>query len=565
MEQLTSQYHINHTNLNLRKQFIDLSPEKVQILKKLTKWADRVADPMSKEFYDKQFAFVETRTFFEEYAQRKHITVEQLRPRLEKTQANYFRQIFQEAATGDFGPDYFERRLKVGQLHNIINLPLKWYVGSYTIYQTLVRKYLLKSFWHRPAWRAKAEQAIFEVFNYDIQAVSDAFFYDYLQSIGLDLQSVQVKRNEHDLSEYYDILKTTVRNTLEETTRTSQALSEASVQLAHIAEQAGQATNQVAVTMQQLAEGVSHQAEGVSQMAGSIGQMSRAIEGVAHGAQEQAAAVNQTAQISTRLSTAIQQVTANVDRLGIVKEKVQLSARQVKELGKRSDQIGAIVGTIDEIASQTNLLALNAAIEAARAGEHGKSFSVVADEVRKLAERSSTSTKEIAELIKSVQRTVTEAVEAMDQSTIEVERQVSEISEATERMSSSSGEMIRAMESVSVVVEENTAATQQMAANSLEVTEAIDTIASISQENSAAVEEVSAAAEQISAQAVEVADSAQILNGMAQTLQELLSHFKLAKTVSRSAQAIQVTPSDAPPEMMHAVLAGSNGKNGYHK
>jgi methyl-accepting chemotaxis protein len=65
-------------------------------------------------------------------------------------------------------------------------------------------------------------------------------------------------------------------------------------------------------------------------------------------------------------------------------------------------QIGAIVQPIDEIAAQTNLLALNAATEAARAGEHGKGFAVVADEVRKLAERSSTATKEITELISGI-------------------------------------------------------------------------------------------------------------------------------------------------------------------
>jgi methyl-accepting chemotaxis protein len=391
-----------------------------------------------------------------------------------------------------------------------------------------------------------------------------------------------------------------LRQLVGQVAESAEGVSAASEQLASAAHQAGDATSQIATTIQQVAQGTSQQTQAVTQTAAAVEQMSRAIDGVAKGAQEQATAVGKASALTAQISQAIEQVARSaqsgaqsaaqaaataqtgvktveetVRGMAAIQAKVGLSAEKVKEMGQRSQQIGAIVETIDDIASQTNLLALNAAIEAARAGEHGKGFAVVADEVRKLAERASAATKEIAELIRSIQHTVAEAVAAMDEGAKEVElgasrageagqalaeirqvveavnQQVEAISAAAQHMAASSNELVAAMDAVSAVVEENTAATEEMAAGSTEVTQAIEHIASVSEQNSAAVQEVSAAAEQMSAQVEEVNASAQALSEMAQTLQELVAQFRLSQdgaqaTHATKPQARKATPAPKP-------------------
>ncbi len=368
-----------------------------------------------------------------------------------------------------------------------------------------------------------------------------------------------------------------LREAISSVSNNSNQVSEASLQLAHSAEQAGQATSQIATTIQQVARGTAQQSESVNTTAASVDQMTHAIDGVAKGAQEQAAAANKAATITGQLSSAIEQVAGNAQAVvqqstaasnaaqkgttkventlqGMqnIKQRVGVSAEKVQEMGSRSDQIGEIVVTIEDIASQTNLLALNAAIEAARAGEAGKGFAVVADEVRKLAERASSATKEIGGLIKSIQQTVAEAVHAMDEGALEVDKgvvmaneagaalndilkaaeavnqQAEQAAAAAEEMSASANELVFAVDSVSAVVEENTAATEQMSAGSTMVTQAIENIASVSEENSAAVEEVSASTEEMSAQVEEVTASAQSLADLARQLQAVVKQFKLS-------------------------------------
>ncbi|MHC1698932.1 MAG: methyl-accepting chemotaxis protein [Geobacteraceae bacterium] len=161
-----------------------------------------------------------------------------------------------------------------------------------------------------------------------------------------------------------------------------------------------------------------------------------------------------------------------------IADKVKESSLTVEGLGSRSDQIGAIVGTIEDIADQTNLLALNAAIEAARAGEHGRGFAVVADEVRALAERTTRATKEIGEMIKSIQQETRGAVTTMEDGVREVETGTSEAGKSGEALA----EILQQINTVSLQVSQIATAAEQQTATTSEISSNILQITTVTQE-----------------------------------------------------------------------------------
>lgn len=352
-------------------------------------------------------------------------------------------------------------------------------------------------------------------------------------------------------------------------------LNASSAQLASAAGQASDVTQQISDTVQQVAIGTSQQAEYSTRTSELVEKMAGTMVKVENGTKDQGKAAAKAAELTSSLSEAIRQVEGNaravtrdsnkaseaakngtsivestIEGMNRIQSKVGISAQKVQEMGNRSKQIGAIVETIDDIASQTNLLALNAAIEAARAGEHGKGFAVVADEVRKLAERSSVATGEIGQLIKGIQQTVEEAVKAMNEGSKEVQNgadlanesgkalknilaaaeavyhQANQATEATVRMNEFSEELVKSVDEVAGIAESNSTSSDEMKSDSEEVTRAIENIASVSEENSAAIQQVSASTEEMSAQVQDVTQSAQKLAETAGQLLAMVSHFK---------------------------------------
>ena len=261
----------------------------------------------------------------------------------------------------------------------------------------------------------------------------------------------------------------------------------------------------IARASDEVAKAAEHQADSTSAMAAAIEQLTVSSNHISDSAQETARETSEAAELAGQGSERVGRASAAIEKIA---STVSDASGRIHALEERAKQVSTIANVIKDIAGQTNLLALNAAIEAARAGEQGRGFAVVADEVRKLAERTSSATLEIEQMIGGIQADTVGAVEAMNAALPEVQEGVQLASSAAESLQAIEDGARRTLERVGEVAD----ATKEQSSASTSIAQRVEQIANAVEETTATIHGTAASAHELEA--------------IASNLRQLVGQFK---------------------------------------
>ena len=285
----------------------------------------------------------------------------------------------------------------------------------------------------------------------------------------------------------------------------TEALRIVAARLQEVAQVVSAATTRLAAHIEQSDKGAHETSGRLSEAASAMQQMNATVQEVARNASVASQASGETRAKAENGSEIVKRSLHSID---LVHQASMTLRDDMSQLHGHTQNINRIMGVISDIADQTNLLALNAAIEAARAGDAGRGFAVVADEVSKLAEKTMTSTHDVANAIEAIQSSATQSMDSVDRAA----RQIEEANAYANQSGAALADIVATVEGTADQVNAIAAASEQQSAASEEVNRAITQISAMSHQTSAAMREA--------------ADAVAELAGQTKNLMELMSSMQ---------------------------------------
>ena len=338
----------------------------------------------------------------------------------------------------------------------------------------------------------------------------------------LSMEPLKIKTKDEigQLGEDYNLMLVNLKTLVTELTENVDTLASTSSQFSSSADESSHASEQITNSIIDVSEGAATQLESARSSSvivdDIVDQLSRTVKSIQQ--------VSELAVATTELTQdGANRMTATVEKMVDIQRSTTHTAMVVETLHNKSSEIGKIVSIITKIAGQTNLLALNASIEAARAGEHGKGFAVVASEVGQLAVESGNAASDIRKLIEEIQLEVGSAIEAMETSKTFVDEGLTMVEQTGDGFQ----EIARRVNKVSTEAVEISQISETINKGTQQVKELVDEVAAMSERSDENAQNIVAAAEEQSATMQEISASSAVLSSMADTLQDLVSQFKL--------------------------------------